>query len=287
MGTAVLSWRNASSVTALPETPELAGEVVGVDGSHERQYGPRRAGSGHGGAGFPVGRSPRGLDKGFGLGPTTQNFRHIAAPDTTHLVMTARSAGGPPTAPLGLRLLLGFGLALFVLAAPKAQAFTCVSDLTVFPPFFNQIPFTDCSGTTNARSVGVGPSSPSLAHTPLEGPFKQNDWFTDLHITFLNASVTVTEGLGFFNITDDVAWNTKIVGNTVSFTAPTAGDRVDGDASGVAGDEYRWIVSFDGALTPELRVRIEYTMDVPEPGTGLLLMMGMLGLAGLRVRRWH
>jgi hypothetical protein len=176
-------------------------------------------------------------------------------------------------------LLPGLALAAFLLAAPSAQAFVCGPTEEVLTM---EAPFQDCSDTSNF----AGTDFSTLAHdTGLDGGFVPDGFFTDLHITFLDSGVTPTSAF-FINHPVGTDWVVEIMDNMVWFTAPDFNSRVIG---GQFPDNYDWSIDVAGADgLNELRILVEYTMDVPEPSAALLLtaaFLGLVGLAAVRRRR--
>ena len=66
--------------------------------------------------------------------------------------------------------------------------------------------------------------------------------------------------------------------------------RADADAAEgcvFLGDDYSWIAKFDyDSLPSTWQARVDYTMDVPEPALGVVLLGGLaaVGIAGKRRR---
>ncbi|MBW2236819.1 MAG: PEP-CTERM sorting domain-containing protein, partial [Deltaproteobacteria bacterium] len=162
---------------------------------------------------------------------------------------------------------LAFATVLWL--APGAQAVECSTDHLVA---FNEA-FNDCAGNQNY----LNDAGSLLEHDPgIDGPSLANSWFSDLHITFLDSDVTGVGGGQFVHAMKP--WDVEVAntadGVMISFTAPTPADRVN------PGEDYRWDTDPLGDIfgLNELNIRIQYTMDVPEPGSLALGLAGLLGL---------
>jgi hypothetical protein len=175
-------------------------------------------------------------------------------------------------------LSIALGCALLLGLASTARATACSDDqFVLFGTSFN-----DCAGNQNFLSSGT--AAPALQHDPdAHGAHAGDDWFSDLHITFLDDDVQGVERAFFLH--DSQNWNVQSsnLGEfpaIIWFVAPAPADRVD------PGENYEWETTPTGDFSGlnGLNIRIAYTMDVPEPGTGLLLMAGMLGLVVWRQR---
>ena len=182
-------------------------------------------------------------------------------------------------------LAVGTSLAL----AGQARAFACSDTHTIS---VGESSFTDCAGKSIEYEFEDGEIELEFEGTwnPGNGnPGEPGDWFSDLHVTFLDLSGnplfddstgSICDDDCEFEKEEDTEWATSAMDNMVWFIAEELEDRI------FPGDEYEWEVEASFSPTSMIKVQIDYTMDVPEPALGVALMSGLaaIGLARRRTR---
>ena len=141
--------------------------------------------------------------------------------------------------------------------------------------------FTDCAG----RTVSIDTFSSSLIVLSGSGPWDNEDWFSDLHVAVLAIGDATDPDLGnsFFQNDAGDFWmesssNSGVVADVISFVANDASERV------FLGDDYSWQArfTFNSSAASSADVTIDYTMDVPEPALGVVLLGGLVAVGLVR-----
>jgi hypothetical protein len=142
--------------------------------------------------------------------------------------------------------------------------------------------FTDCAGETVSFAIDGLRVTVSGS-----GTWAHASPFSDLHVTVGDGGASLFPVLSnsLFENDDQDMWMAGSSGNcclqTIAFVANDASERV------FLGDDYSWIAKFDyDSLPSTWQARVDYTMDVPEPALGVVLLGGLaaVGIAGKRRR---
>lgn len=182
-------------------------------------------------------------------------------------------------------------IALLVLAPTKdADALVCsgsVTFVTENPPSEEPQSAEDCAHSL-AKLEFPGVRSGSDGGNLVK--FGHDSWVSDFHVTVPEGSdwLMVDPLVYFKNYGDGEAdgefdWNVMIEDFTVSFVSPFPEARLE------EGDQYEWaVISSKGVKCLEdcfpISFDIAYTMDVPEPGTILLMGIGLSAFGFARRR---
>lgn len=185
-------------------------------------------------------------------------------------------------------------IALLVLAPMKdADALVCGGLVTFgsrVSPFEEPQSDTDCAGSL-ARFDLPGVRSGIDGNNLVE--FDRSSWASDFHVTIPSdtgwlENDKVVPVIFFTNHGDGKEngkfdWNMTIEGFTVTFVAPFPEARLE------KGDLYEWAVTSSVQATCKqdcypISFGIAYTMDVPEPGTILLMGVGLSAFGFARRR---
>lgn len=164
------------------------------------------------------------------------------------------------------------GACLLVAAAfpREASAFSCSATTAITQATQS---FDDCAGlAVTVESFTDGELVLSASHV------WGQDAFTDLHVTILQgiSSLPQLDDSHFLNDDGD-AWHEEGVANSpgsIDFIANDFSERVS------AGDEYTWLATFlwESCCATTTQLSIAYTMDVPEPALGVVLLSGLAAL---------